>query len=108
VARQSEECGKGIAARIIVIIAKSKLSSSQMEDKQCPNHIENARIARGRAYAVPAMEPADWLYKRARCVLPATLMAAGNAKIAGAWAVLIPPGIRPPTTMPNSPTTNSL
>ena len=63
-----------------------------MEDKQCPNHIENARIAGGRGNAVPATEPAGWRYRKAKCVVPATLMAAGNAKIAGAWADLIPPG----------------
>ena len=66
-----------------------------MEDPKCPNHIENARIAGGRDNVVLATEPAVWRYKKAKCVLPAILMAAGSAKIAGAWAVLILPGNLP-------------
>ncbi len=65
-----------------------------MEDLKCPNHIENARIAGERDNAVLATEPAVWRCKRAKCVLPAILMAAGSAKIAGAWAALILPGNR--------------
>jgi hypothetical protein len=74
-----------------------------MEDLKCPNLIENARIARGRANAVPATERVACHYRRAKCVLPATPTAAGNAKIAVAWADLIPPGIRSP-----NPATNNL
>jgi hypothetical protein len=78
-----------------------------MEDPKCPNLIENARTAKGRDNAVPATERVGCRYKRAKCALPATLTAAGNAKIAGARADLIPPGIRslsPTTNDPRRPT----
>ena len=84
-----------------------------MEDPKCPNHIENAPIAGERDNAVPATEPAVWRCKRGKCVLPAILTAAGSAKIAGVWAVLILPGNRPLGHQPLghqplSPTVNEL
>ena len=74
-----------------------------MEDPKCPNHIENARIAGEQDNAVPVTEPADWHCKKVKCVLPAILMAVGNAKIAGAWAALILPGNRPLNPTANDP-----
>lgn len=79
-----------------------------MEDPKCLNHIENAPIAGERGNAVPATELAVWPCKRAKCALPVILMAAGSAKIAGAWAALIPPGNRPLGHQLLSPTANDL
>ena len=72
-----------------------------MEDSQCRNLIENARIAKGQDNAILATEPADWRCKREKCALRAFLTAAENARIAVDWAVLTRQGIRLPLQAKN-------
>lgn len=105
---ESEEYVRGIEVRFIVLVAKTEISRTQMEDPKCPNRIENARIAGERGNAVPVTEPVVWHCKRAKCVPPAILMAAGSAKIAGVWAALILPGNRLLSQQPRSPKVNDL
>ncbi len=95
----------------IGVAAKPLRDAGKMEDLRCRNLIENARIAKEQDSAVSATEPAGCHCRKAKCVLPAILMAAGNARIAAAWAALIlpaipPPVIRPPAIPPLSPTVN--
>lgn len=68
--------------------------------------IGNARIVKDRVLARAAMAQAAWVCKKGNSALPAFLMAAGSARIAGGWADLIPPAIQPRCILKRHPAKN--